>query len=97
MVVAPCLTLDGDYHKCRHYGCIIQDMHTQCHRSHFGGDRSDRMQAGLLPLCKGTSESPVSDVWSRALRGDWRADRVVGADQVLIVAVDGVDERRLIV
>jgi hypothetical protein len=55
------------------------------------------MQAGLLPLWQGTSESPVSDVWSGALRGDWRAVRVVAADQVLIVAVDGVDERRLIV
>ena len=37
------------------------------------------------------------DVRLGALRGVWRAVRVFGADQVLIVAVDGVDERRLIV
>ena len=43
-------------------------------------------------------QAPVTgEVRSGVLGGVRGAVRIVGADQVLIVAVDGVDERRLIV
>src|ERR1700684_2070014 len=50
------------------------------------------MQAGPIPGW--TSELTV---WSGMLRSVGGTVQVVGADQVLIVAVDGLDERRLIV
>src|ERR1700685_3181080 len=36
MVVAPYTAMAGDFHYGRYYAYIIQDMHTQCFRSHLG-------------------------------------------------------------
>ena len=54
-----------------------------------------------MPACRQNrfrgNQVVTGEIWSGVLRGVWRAIWVVRTDQVFVVTVDGIDERRLIV